>query len=122
MYTNNELMFPHHVIPEIKTARGMQWQALVERVMQLPETSEETLALMLTMVRIDGCMTCETDSYRAMRGCAACALQTLRRYKGDDNELMDQYEQALKEVRQFARNHAYMGIIPSHDADSERGQ
>ncbi len=120
MYTNNELMFPHHVIPEIKTARGAQWQALIERVERLPETSDETLALMLTMIRIDGCMTCETDSFRAMRGCAACALQTLRRFKGDDAELIEQYEQALIEVRQFARTHAYMGITSASDAESER--
>jgi hypothetical protein len=110
MYTNNELMFPHHVIPEIRTARGPRWQALVERVMTLTEAHEETLALMLTMIRLDGCMGCETDSFRAMRGCAACALQTLRRYKSDDEELIQQYEQALKEVRQFARSHAHMGI------------
>lgn len=120
MYTNNELMFPHRVIPEIKTARGAQWQALIERVERLPETSDETLALMLTMIRIDGCMTCETDSFRAMRGCAACALQTLRRFKGDDAELIEQYEQALIEVRQFARTHAYMGITSASDAESER--
>jgi hypothetical protein len=122
MYTNNELMFPHHIIPDIKTARGPAWQKLVERVMRLPETSDETLALMLTMVRINGCMSCETDSFRAMRGCAPCALQTLRRYKGDDNDLLSQYEQALIDVRQFARSHAYMGITTAADADNEQGQ
>jgi ABC-type microcin C transport system permease subunit YejB len=120
MYTNNALMFPYHVIPEIKTARGPAWKTLVERIALLPETSDETLALMLTMVRINGCMNCETDSYRAMRGCAACAIQILRRYKGDDNELIEQYEQALKEVRQFARSRSYMGI--TSDVDSERNQ
>lgn len=119
MYTNNELMFPHHVIPEIRTARGPRWQALVERVMTLSDSHDETLALMLTMVRLDGCLGCETDSFRAMRGCAACALQTLRRFKGNDEELIEQYEQALKEVRQFARSHAHIGIISADD--TERG-
>ena len=56
---------------------------------------------MLLMIRINGCMACETDSYRAMRGCTACAHQTLRRYKGDDDELIGIYEQALADIRDF---------------------
>jgi hypothetical protein len=43
-------------------------------------------------------MECETDSYRAMRGCAMCAMQTLRRYKGTDQDLLTRYNQALAEV------------------------
>ena len=101
MYTKNELMFPHYAIPAMRGLRGSQWKALVERVMPLPEYHEEKLAFMLLMVRINGCMACETDSYRAMRGCAACAIQTLRRYKGDDDELLDVYEQALIDIRHF---------------------
>ncbi len=104
MYTSNELLFPHHVIPSLKKLRGPEWRALVERVLSLPETHEETLAFMLMMIRLNGCMACETDSYRAMKGCAACALQTLRRYKGDDAELLEQYRQALDDVRDFARH------------------
>lgn len=110
MYTNNELMFPHHVIPSLRRLRGKQWKALVERVITLPECHEETLAFMLMMIRLNGCMVCETDSFRAMRGCAACALQTLRRFKGEDEELIALYQQALLEVRQFAdQNHPNFG-------------
>src|SRR5215475_2815211 len=102
MYTNNEILFPYHVIPALRNLRGPQWRELVERVLTLPETHEETLALMLLVVRLDGCMICETDSYRAMRGCAGCAVQTLRRHKGDDEELIELFEQALDDVRNFA--------------------
>ena len=76
MYTNNEIMFPHHVIPTLRKLRGPKWRALVERILKLPETHEETLAFMMMMIRVNGCMACETDSYRAMRGCMACAQQT----------------------------------------------
>lgn len=103
MYTANELMFPPYAIPALRKLRGPQWQALVERVLCLPETHEETLALMLLMIRLNGCASCETDSYRAMRGCAACAQQTLRRYKGDDDELLQIYQQALTDIRQFLK-------------------
>ena len=110
MYTNNELMFPHNVIPSLKKLRGPQWQALVERVTTQSEYHEETLAFMLMMVRLNGCVACETDSYRAMRGCAACAHQTLRRYKGDDEELIVVFEQALADVRKFADMHPKVGV------------
>jgi len=101
MYTKNELMFPHYVIPHLREARGLSWQALIDRVLTLPETHEEVLAFMLTMIRLNGCLPCETDSYRAMRGCAMCSLQTLRRYKGSDDELLAAYEMALDEVRRY---------------------
>ena len=111
MYTNNEILFPHHVIPSLRKLRGAEWQALVDRIVKLPETHEETLAFMLMMIKLDGCMACETDSYRAMRGCAACAIQTLRRYKGDDSELISQFNAALEEVRKFASGHNASGIV-----------
>lgn len=111
MYTNNELLFPHHVIPSLKNLRGDQWRILVERIITLPETHEETLAFMLMMIRINGCMACETDSYRAMRGCTACAHQTLRRFKGNDEELLDMYRSALDEIRDYAAHNPQFNIV-----------
>lgn len=103
MYTNNELYFPHHVIPSLQNLRGAKWQSLVQRVMQLPECHEETIAFMQMMANLNGCVNCETDSYRAMRGCMACAHQTLRRFKGTDDDLLAAYEEALEQVRAFMR-------------------
>ncbi|MBZ0292506.1 MAG: hypothetical protein K8L99_08045 [Anaerolineae bacterium] len=102
MYTDNALLFPHRVIPSLRKLRGAKWQALVEHVLTLPECHEENLAFMLMMIRLDGCMGCETDSYRAMRGCSTCAMQTLRRFKGSDDELIALYGEALKDIRKFA--------------------
>lgn len=102
MYTENALMFPHRTIPTLRKLRGPKWQALVERVMHLPECHEETLAFMLMMIRLNGCLGCETDSFRAMRGCSACAQQTLRRFKGNDDELIGVFDVALKDVRQLS--------------------
>ncbi|NWF69000.1 MAG: hypothetical protein HXY40_07935 [Chloroflexi bacterium] len=111
MYTANDLLFPHHAIPSLRHLRGAEWQALIDRILTLPESHEETLALMLTMIRLNGCMGCETDSYRAMRGCAACALQTLRRYKGPDQELLDLYNDALRDVQNFADDHPNVRVL-----------
>ncbi|MCU0513816.1 MAG: hypothetical protein MUE40_14755 [Anaerolineae bacterium] len=113
MYANNDILFPHSAIGTLRGLRGPHWARLVERVLTLPENHEETLAFMLMMVRLNGCLTCETDSYRAMRGCAACAGQTLRRFKGDDEELFGIYQAALKDVRRFARDHQQYTIDDS---------
>ena len=101
MYAVNEIMFPAYVIPELQNSRGPKWQALIERLMSLPETHEEVLAFMLLMIRMNGCMECETDSYRAMRGCNLCALQTLRRFKGSDDQLLSTYHDALRDVQDY---------------------
>jgi hypothetical protein len=101
MYAKNELMFPPLVIHSLRNQRGPEWQKLVERVLTLEEDHPETLALCLTMIRLDGCVECETDSYRAMRGCSMCATQTLRRHKGSDKELLKLYKTALKDVEGF---------------------
>jgi hypothetical protein len=123
MYTANDILFPRHVIPTLKTLRGEQWAALVERVSQQPENHEDTLAFMLMMIRLNGCMTCETDSYRAMRGCGLCAQQTLRRYKGSDDDLLALFEQALSDVRAFAHESDHPRIITTTpDAPTENIQ
>lgn len=113
MYTSNEILFPHHAIVSLRKLRGPKWRGLVERVLTLPETHEETLAFMLMMIRLNGCMACETDSYRAMRGCASCALQTMRRYKGDDDELLTFFNEALDSVRDFADQHGSITVTPT---------
>jgi hypothetical protein len=100
MYMKTEIMFPTYVIPMLREAGGPEWRRLVERVAALEETHPECLAFSLTMIRLDGCLECETDSFRAMRGCAACALQNVRRFRGKDKEreLLRQYKTALKDV------------------------
>jgi hypothetical protein len=102
MYTENDILFPHHAIPTLKHLRGKEWLNLVERITHLPEAHEHTIAFMLMMVRLNGCMACETDSYRAMRGCVACAQQTLKRYKGEDDELLDLFYKALADVQKWS--------------------
>jgi hypothetical protein len=101
MYTKNELMFPHHVVPLLRDLRGAEWRNLIDQVLAVSEDDEVSLAFVLMMIRLNGCMACETDSYRAMRGCDACAIQTLRRYKGSDRELLRAFQQALEDVRRY---------------------
>lgn len=101
MYTKNQLLFPHQIIPQLRNLRGPQWAALIDDVLSVQERDEASLAFVLMMVRLNGCMACETDSYRAMRGCDACSVQTLRRYKGSDADLLHAYQQSLADVRRY---------------------
>ncbi len=104
MYADNELLFPPDVIPQLRHARGPVWAELVDRASGLPDDDPESLAFSLMMIRLDGCLSCETDSFRAMRGCASCARQVLHRYKGSDAELVKRYRKAEQDVR------AYLGV------------
>ena len=108
MYTDNDLLFPPTTIPQIRNSRGQEWQKLIDRVRYLPEDHEESLAFCLAMIRFNGCMACETDSYRAMRGCTECALQTLRRHKGPDTDILELYDKALVEMEK------YLATTPLH--------
>ncbi len=99
MYTQNEILFPHYAIESLRDARGAEWRNFVDHILAQPETNEAPLAFMLLMVRLNNCLECETDSYRAMRGCEACSAQTIRRYKGSDADLIGLYEKALTDVR-----------------------
>jgi hypothetical protein len=56
------------------------------------------LAFGLLMIRIDGCLSCHADSYRAMRGCTVCAQQSISRFKGSDEDLVRLWEVARLEI------------------------
>jgi len=101
MYYETEMMFPPRTVSSLRDLRGKEWQKLVDRVSALPEMHPDTLAFMLMMVRLDGCLKCAADSYRALRGCELCARQTVDRFKGSDRDLIKQFELARKEVLEY---------------------
>jgi hypothetical protein len=105
MYADNELLFPPNIVSHLRRERGEVWRDLVDRVAELPDDHPESLAFSLMMVRLGGCLSCETDSYRAMRGCSSCAKQVLRRYKSSDTELLERYHKALDDIRTYLLAH-----------------
>lgn len=99
MYNSDtELLFPSRVIPTLRDLRGESWRELVDLVDPQEQTSPDQLAFVLMMIRLDGCLTCNSDSYRAMRGCTQCAQQSVRRFRGEDQELQEMFEVARKEI------------------------
>ena len=94
-----EFLFAHWAVPALKDLRGPKWHALVARIAGLPSTAPESLALALTMVRINGCVNCDARRYRERGGCGNCSqfmLKTMNRE--DEASLLVRYRSALKEI------------------------
>lgn len=105
MYNNDtELLFPSRVIKELAGLRGPEWDALINQVINLAEESPDHLAFVLMMSKLDGCTSCNADSFRAMRGCTQCAALNIRRFRGKDGELIKLFEQARKEILKAAES------------------
>jgi hypothetical protein len=96
--SDTEILFPMRVAPQLRDLRGRVWQDLVERAVQAADGSLDQLAFSLLLIRLAGCITCHTDSYRGMRGCSVCASTVIRRYRGNDNDLLAQYQRARDDV------------------------
>jgi hypothetical protein len=96
-----ELLFPPRLIPELGELRGEKWRELVERVSLMSETHPDTLAFCLMMIRLNACLGCVSGSYRFMRGCELCAQQTISRYQGTDEELIDLFQHAKDDLSRY---------------------
>lgn len=98
-----DLLFPLRAIEPLRNLRSDRWEGLVSNLVELPENSPERIAFVLLMVRISGCTTCQSDSFRAMRGCVACAMTTIKRYKGSDQNLIDLYDEARMDIDKYMK-------------------
>jgi hypothetical protein len=102
MKTRIEFLFAHWAVPMLKELRGARWRDLMVRVSRLESTHPDSLAFALTMVRINGCVSCDAKRYRERGGCANCSrfvLTTLN--KETESELIMRFNVAQKEI---ARN------------------
>lgn len=99
--TDTDLIFPTRVIPTLRNLRGEAWKKLIDRLQCLEPDDLDCLAFVLMMVRMGGCISCQSDSYRALRGCTSCATQVIRRYKGSDIELLGLFAAARKDIERL---------------------
>jgi hypothetical protein len=108
VHTKAELLFPAHLIPSLRELRGEEWKTLVDRVAALPETHPDSLAFVLMMIELDGCLKCNSNNYKFLRGCYLCATQTVQSFKGSDLDLLGLYERARQELS----THLQHGVRP----------
>src|SRR4030042_930338 len=98
-----DLLFPSRAIEPLRKLRGVGWENLINTLVELEPASLERIAFVLFMVRISGCTTCQSDSFRAMRGCVLCSNNTIKRYKSEDQNLIDLYEEAKMEITRYMK-------------------
>jgi hypothetical protein len=102
MYNSDtELLFPLRVIPALMDMRGNEWQQLLASLQGPQADVIDQTGFVLMMVRLDGCIGCNADSFRAMKGCTQCARQNIRRFRGNDQELVETFNQARKEAETY---------------------
>ncbi len=102
LYQNDaEVLFPARVIPSLRDLRGEDWEAFVDRVSAQPENDPDVLAFSLMMIRLNSCMTCNSDSYRALRGCMHCAQHVVSKFKGTDKDLIERWQAARSEIIEY---------------------
>ena len=98
-----DLLFPSRAIEPLRNLRGERWESLINSLVEMKPASHERIAFVLFMVRLGGCATCQSDSFRAMRGCILCSSTTIKRYKGNDQNLIDLYTEAKKEITKYMK-------------------
>ncbi|MBN2043690.1 MAG: hypothetical protein JW757_01615 [Anaerolineales bacterium] len=99
MYNNDtELLFPSRVLKDLIGIRGDEFDDLLKVVIDLPEKDPDHLAMVLMMTKLNGCLSCNSDSFRAMRGCTQCSILNVRRYRGSEKQLNGLYVRARKEI------------------------
>jgi hypothetical protein len=94
VYGKYDLLFTPQLISRLRNLRGEEWAKFIDTLSTLPETHPDALAFCMMMIHLGSCLTCEMDSYRAQRGCAVCAQQTVISFKGSDKQLIKRYEHA----------------------------
>jgi hypothetical protein len=104
---DTDLLFPPRAIPTLCDERGAVWRDLVTAVEKSGPDSLDQTAFILMMARMSACGTCNADSYRAMNGCSTCAKQSLKRFHGSDDELVEIFQTAKVEVERYKQKNGW---------------
>ena len=102
-----ELLFPHSLIPSLRDLRGPVWARLVDRVMAVEEAHPESLAFILMMIDLGGCLPCNSKSYKFLQGCQVCSARTIRCFKGTDEDLEMLFEKSLRRIKETLPAYSY---------------
>ena len=63
---------------------------------------------------------CIRDSYKFMRGCQLCAVQTVTQYKGTDGQLLKEYQRAQVDIDDYLSGRRRVFVEPINDDDDDR--
>lgn len=97
-HRETEILFPMRVASTLRGRRGDAWRDLVDRACNAEAASIDCLAFNLLIIRLCNCLSCRTHSYRALHGCEQCAMHSVRRFRGDDAELVQMFDDAVMDI------------------------
>jgi hypothetical protein len=97
---DTELIFPLRILPKLKDLRGEIWGKIIIELLETKDLVNQ-VGMIVLMIKVAGCITCNADSYRAIRGCTLCSQQAIKRYKGTDKELIQIYSKSCVKVKKF---------------------
>ena len=98
---DTDFIFPSRVIPALRNLLGPEWRKMCDEAQSAPQTDPAHLSFVLLMVGLNGCENCNADSYKAMRGCTACSVQTIERFPGMESDLEKKLEKASREIQEY---------------------
>ncbi len=99
--SDTELLFPIRVIPSLRSLRGSEWKALIDKLTAENVDRLDLIAFTAMITRLASCNACNADSFRAMRGCTQCARLIIRRYKNSDHDLAEMFASTRKEIDEY---------------------
>ena len=102
---DTELLFPLRVLPMLRSFRGDEWRQIIDKVINGNANIIEEVAISMVMIEVAGCLTCNSDSFRAIKGCTKCAKHALSKSKRSDQELLEIYETAKESVKAYITKH-----------------
>lgn len=100
-HEDTEIIFPLRVTPALRDLHGEAWQAVADQAVKAPADGLEAVSFVLAMARVASCHNCNADSFRAMKGCTACAQDAVRRYRGGEKALLKQVEKAQSDMEKW---------------------
>jgi hypothetical protein len=102
MSTNHlELLFPPQTISALEKIRGPIWQNLISSICATGSDPVDQTAFVLMIARLANCLTCNASSFRSTQGCMHCTNQAIRRFREPDENLIDLFNQARSEIKEY---------------------
>jgi hypothetical protein len=101
---DTDFIFPSRVIPALRGLLGPDWRAMCDEAQAAPQIQPAHLSFVLLMVGLNGCESCNADSYKAMRGCTACSVQTIERFPGTEGDLKKKLAKASSELKDYQKS------------------
>ncbi len=98
---DTEYIFPASLASQLSDIREEKWKQLIQTITGNGVSDVDQISLIYLIARISGCSTCNSDAFRAMKGCLVCAKNAIKRFRGTDAELVAQFEQARNEVTEY---------------------